>query len=410
MSQNSLADKARKYLEYLALDLSSRSVGTQGNRTATTFFAEIAASHGFETSSPEFDCIDWTQDGATLAVREQLFTAYPSPYTLGCLSSATLTVVSTVSELEMADITGTILLLRGEISKEQLMPKNFPFYNPDEHKRIIQLLETKAPQAVIAATTRDPQMVGAMYPFPLFEDGDFDIPSVYMTDVEGDRLATHAGEQVSLDIRARRIPAKGCNVIAWKGAQVDRKVVFTAHIDSRLGTPGALDNASGTVTLLLLAELLQDYNRKLGVELVAINGEDYYSNPGELQYLEMNRERFNHILLNINIDDVGYFQGDSAYSLYECPHELASLIRASFSAHEGLIQGEPWYQGDHMIFVMNQVPAMAFTSEKAMENLATITHTPQDLPELVDYSKLVEVARALQQLLIDIDQQFMMPG
>ncbi len=324
MTQDNLTDKARNYLEYLSLELPSRSVGTQGNRTATTFFAEIVASHGFQTSSPEFDCIDWTQDGATLAVREQHFTAHPSPYTLGCQASALLTVVSTVDELEAADITGTILLLRGEITKEQLMPKNFPFYNPDEHKRIIHLLETKAPQAIIAATTRDPQMVGAMYPFPLFEDGDFDIPSVYMTDVEGDRLATHAGEQVSLDIRARRIPAKGRNVIAWKGAQMDRKVVFTAHIDSRLGTPGALDNASGTVTLLLLAELLQDYNPKLGVELVAINGEDYFSNPGEIQYLEMNRERFNHILLNINIDDVGYFQGDSAYSLYECPDELVS--------------------------------------------------------------------------------------
>jgi len=35
----------------------------------------------------------------------------------------------------------------------------------------------------------------------------------------------------------------------------------------------------------------------------------------------MNRESFNHILLNINIDDIGYLQGDSAYSLYECPDD-----------------------------------------------------------------------------------------
>lgn len=408
MTEIQLSNKAKKYLEYLSLELPSRSVGTQGNRAATTLFAQTISSFGFNTESPEFDCIDWTQEGATLAVKEHHFTAYPSPYTLGCKARALLSVVSTVDELEAVDVTGKILLLRGEIAKEQLMPKNFPFYNPDEHKRIITLLETKAPQAIIAATTRDPQMVGAMYPFPLFEDGDFDIPSVYMTDVEGERLATHAGEHVSLDIRARRIPAKGCNVIARKGAQMDRKVVFTAHIDSRLGTPGALDNASGTVTLLLLGELLQDYNLKLGVELVAINGEDYYSNPGELQYLEMNRERFNHILLNINIDDVGYFQGDSAYSLYECPDELDSVIRKSFSAHPGIKEGESWYQGDHMIFVMNQVPALAFTSEKAMENLATITHTPQDLPELVNYSKLVEVARALQQLLFELDRQFIL--
>jgi len=54
-----------------------------------------------------------------------------------------------------------------------------------------------------------------------------------------------------------------------------------------------------------------------------------------------------------------------------------NLIRKSLSVHAGIIEGESWYQGDHMIFVLNQLPALAFTSEKAMENLATITHTPR---------------------------------
>ena len=405
MIDDLLENKAKTYLYYLSQDLPGRSVGTQGNRAATTFFAETVSSFGFHTDSPEFDCMDWAQEGATLVIGEDQFEAHPSPYTQGCQACAPLLVVSSVDELEANALNGRILLLRGEIAKEQLMPKNFPFYNPDEHKRIIYLLETKAPQAIIAATTRDPQMVGAMYPFPLFEDGDFNIPSVYMTDIEGDRLAEHAGKQVSLDIHAQRIPSKGCNVIARKGAKIDRKVVFTAHIDSRLGTPGALDNASGTVTLLLLAELIKDYTGRLGVEIVAINGEDYFSNPGEIQYLEMNRESFNHILLNINIDDVGYVQGKNAFSLYECPGELSDLIRKSLSVHAGIIEGESWYQGDHMIFVLNQLPALAFTSEKAMENLATITHTPQDRPELVDCSRLVEVALALKGLLLDLDNQ-----
>lgn len=403
MTVDFLANKAEKYLNYLSIELPGRSVGTPGNRAATTFFAKTVSSFGFHTDSPEFDCIDWTQDGATLVVENNQFEAYPSPYTLGCQANAPLVVVSTVDELEAADIAEMILLLRGEITKEQLMPKNFPFYNPDEHKRIIHLLETKAPQAIIAATTRDPQMVGAMYPFPLFEDGDFDIPSVYMTDIEGERLAEHAGKQVSLDIRARRIPSRGCNVIARKGMPADRKVVFTAHIDSRIGTPGALDNASGIVILLLLAELIKEYSGGLGVEIVAINGEDYFSNPGEIQYLNLNQGMFKQILLNINIDDVGYIQGNSAFSLYECQDELSALIRKSLSAHPGIMEGEAWYQGDHMIFVLNQVPAMAFTSEKAMENLATITHTPQDRPELVDCSKLVEVSFALRDLLVDLD-------
>ena len=37
-----------------------------------------------------------------------------------------------------------------------------------------------------------------------------------------------------------------------------RADVLCAHIDSKLNTPGALDNAAGVVTLLLLAELLAD--------------------------------------------------------------------------------------------------------------------------------------------------------
>jgi len=55
------------------------------------------------------------------------------------------------------------------------MPK-ISLLQSDEHQHIIHLLETKAPRAIIAATTRDPQMVGAMYPFPLFEDGDLIFP------------------------------------------------------------------------------------------------------------------------------------------------------------------------------------------------------------------------------------------
>ncbi len=44
------------------------------------------------------------------------------------------------------------MLVRGELAREQLMPKNFPFYQPEEHQRIIHLLEAQKPLAIIAAT------------------------------------------------------------------------------------------------------------------------------------------------------------------------------------------------------------------------------------------------------------------
>jgi len=94
------------------------------------------------------------------------FQAFVSPYSLGCHVRAPLQVASTLDELEKATVDGGVLLLRGELTKGQLMPKNFPFYNPDEHKRIIGLLESKRPAAIVAATARDLEMVGSQYPFP----------------------------------------------------------------------------------------------------------------------------------------------------------------------------------------------------------------------------------------------------
>ncbi|MDP8246505.1 MAG: M28 family peptidase [Candidatus Tritonobacter lacicola] len=403
MISDLLSEKAGTYLRRLCEKIPGRCVGSKGNRAGTDFFAGIVASFGFETESPEFDCIEWTQGGARLTIDGETFEVFVSPYTLACHISAPLVIASIVEELEASEISNKILLLRGDIAKEQLMPKNFTFYNPDHHKRIVHLLESKKPQAIIAATSRNPELAGAVYPFPLIEDGDFDIPSVYMTEEEGKRLAEHSGRKILLDIKAKRIPSKGCNVIARKGADPNRRVVLFAHIDAKDGTPGATDNATGIVVLLLLAELLANYSGSLGIEIVALNGEDYYSAPGEMQYLGNNAGKFSEIILGINIDGVGYHQGKTAYSLYDCPPDIAGAVREMFSLHKGIVEGEPWYQGDHGLFLMNKRPALAITSERLTEILTEIVHTPKDNPEIVDSTKVAEVAVALRDLLLHLD-------
>jgi aminopeptidase YwaD len=404
MNSNLMIEKAGQYLRRLCLEIPSRRVGSQGNQAATDFFERTIASFTFRTKSPSFDCIDWTSEGADLITDDSQFEASASPYSLGCKFGAPLVVASTLEQLEAAEADGKILLLQGDLTKEQLMPKNFPFYNPDHHKKIIHLLEAKRPAAIVAATSRDVEVAGAVYPFPLIEDGDFDIPSVYMTEEEGQRLAQYAGKQVALESRARRIPSTGCNVIAQKGTDPDRRAVLFAHIDAKSGTPGALDNASGIVVLLLLAELLADYSGELGIEIVALNGEDYYSGVGEQEYLRMNSGRFKEIVLGINLDGAGYHRGKTAYSLYDCPPEIVASIRKVFSANEELVEGEPWYQGDHGLFLMNERPALAITSERFIEILSEIAHTARDRPEIVDTVKLVRIALGFRDLLVVLDE------
>ena len=62
---------------------------------------------------------------------------------------------TTFAELENCQCKGKILRMRGEICAEQLMPKNFVFYDPDHHKKIYSLLEEKQPAAIVAATEKN---------------------------------------------------------------------------------------------------------------------------------------------------------------------------------------------------------------------------------------------------------------
>ncbi|MFU8889205.1 MAG: hypothetical protein ACNA8N_11455 [Trueperaceae bacterium] len=78
-----------------------------------------------------------------------------------------------------------------------------------------------------------------------------------------------------------------------------------------------------------------------------MNGEDHYANPGERTY---------------------------------------------FAANEGRL-------GDHAVFAMHGVPALAVTSERIQDLVATVVHTPADTVEWVDPAKLVRLARSLERLL-----------
>lgn len=404
MNEIELTEQCKKYLKTLCVDIRERCVGSEGNRQATRFFNEQMISLGWNTEMPEFDAIDWIDGGASLSSGGVSFDVHVSPYSLGCTETEELLSATNIAELEKLSINGKILLLRGEIAKEQLMPKNFVFYNPEEHQRIIALLETGKPKAIVCATSRNAELAGGVYPFPLIEDGDFNIPSVYMTEEEGNRLIPFIGKSVTLQSKSNRIPGTGYNVIGRKGGNGTNRIVVTAHIDAKKGTPGAIDNATGVAVLLLLAHLLKKYSGKNEIEIVALNGEDYYGVPGQMNYVSANRNTFDNIILNINIDGAGYKEGNSAFSLFGLPADLHKKVLEVLNDHSGIVEGVQWPQGDHSIFIQNGRPAIAVSSQWFSDNIGSqeITHTPNDNLEIVDCSKVVEIAMAINTLILKI--------
>jgi aminopeptidase YwaD len=385
-------------MKTLCEEIGERSVGSHGNRMATDFFQEELSSLGWKTSLSEFDAMDWKEEGARLSAGDKKFNVIPSPYSNACDVTAPLVSAGNLEELQKLEAGGKIILLHGDLAREQLMPKNFVFYNPEHHRKTVALLESSGASALICATGKNPELAGGVYPFPLIEDGDFDVPSVYMTEEEGNDLLTHSGREVTLVSKTERIPAKGYNVAGSTGRSGAERIVLTAHIDAKKGTPGAIDNATGVTVLLLIADLLKDYGGGRQIDIVAFNGEDYYSAPGQMTYIAENQGQFENILLNINIDGVGYKDGKSAFSLFNLPGELKKAAVEIIERSPGLVEGVPWPQGDHSIFLQFGRPAIAVTSQWIIDHNSTqdITHTPKDNLGIVDPGKLVETAVAIR--------------
>lgn len=402
MDKKRLVEKAELHLHVLCSEIGERRVGSEANRKSTFYVESILKEVGWMTEVTQLSVIDWLSDGAMLKCDGRHFEVYSSHYSLGCAVVGELVAIDTVARLEREAIEDKIVLLHGEIASQQIAPKNFPFWNPDEHQYLISLLEKGNPRALVCATERNSAVAGGVYPFPLFEDGDFNIPSVYMKDTEGVTLLSYTGKTVELISKAKRIPETAFNVLARRGKpQGKKRIVITAHIDSKIGTPGAIDNATGVTVLLLLAELLKECNTDYSLELVFFNGEDYYGAPGQITYLKQNEGKMEEIALNINIDGAGYLEGKSCFSPFNLPEDMLDLLHEVLWEASDLVEGKPWYQGDHSVFLQQGCPAIAVSSSWFIDNMDNqdITHTSKDNLSIVNYERVVECAQGIAALI-----------
>lgn len=381
-----------------AVEVDRRPGGT-GNDQAVGFVAEAWLSAGWEVATPEFDCLNWHADGATVHCADREIHLSPSPYGLGVDAAGPIRVVTAIEDIGQSEIGGSVAVITGELAKEPITPKAFPFYGSDQHSELIAALESARPAAVIGVTGKYPELCGALDPFPLFEDGDFEIPASSVRPEHAELLISLEGQMARIRIDAARIPSKARNVVARRGASNPRLTVC-AHIDTKPGTPGAVDNATGVAVLVLVADRLAQLDGlPIGVELLAVNGEDHFAAPGELAWLEANSGRLDEIELFLNVDGAGYREGGTAYSFYNVDPDIASMVRESFSGFQDLVEGPQWFQSDHAILAMQGRPAMAFTTECLQQLLEDSFHSAHDTIDQVEPDRLVSLADALAGLI-----------
>jgi len=382
-----------RHLQTLCSVEPDRRLGGPGNDSAVRYVAAQLEDLGWATSLQWFDCLGWHTDGGEIRIDGTTHPVEPAPYGAGVSTRGRLVAAATAEELAAADADGAILLLHGGLTAQPLTPRRYPFYESAEDEAVLRLIEGSAAAAVVAVTGRFPEMCGAVDPFPFIEDGSVDVPAASVGKAIGAALLDQIGRHAEIHLGSRRWPARGANVVARRGRR-DRRITVVAHIDTKPGTPGALDNGTGVVTLLRVAEALRDegFDHGTGIEMLVVNGEDTYSAAGEVRYLA--EANLHEVALAINVDGIGLPGGDTAWSLYGCPDELADVLRGQLE-QPGLVEGQAWIQSDHAVFAMRGCPALAFTSADLDTALGWVAHAPTDTPDGVDVRSVETTAGAI---------------
>lgn len=376
------------HMEKLCQEIGPRATGSAGNKLAVDYATEKFRSLGFDVQLQKFPCMNWQNDGAELIVDGQAVEVEAAEYAMPCDVSGEMICVQTIQELQAADFTNKICVMYGDLCKEPIMPKSMVFWNPEEHQAIIRELEQKQPLAVITVSFLEEVAV------PIIQDGDFTVPC---GTVQGRFLPSLINKKnATLRLFTERRATVAANVIATYGK--GKKLAYSAHIDTKPTTPGALDNGTGVATLLTLAEQLVETKLNHQLEFVLFNGEDYYSMPGEMTFMAQSLNQPEEYEFAINVDGAGMQNSSISYSLYECSEQLSAQLDTFSKAYPTVEKVEPWPMGDHMLFAGAGIPAAAITSTQIYLLMEAVMHTPKDNLSIIDFQRLEETVQYLVEL------------
>ncbi|MFN2180607.1 MAG: M28 family peptidase [Candidatus Promineifilaceae bacterium] len=355
-----------QHMEILVNHIGERPGGSPGCQQAEDYVESIFAGPGWTTERQAFQCPAWVDLGTELMINGRLFAAYSNAYSPPCAVRAETVAVSTLAELESAELAGRIALIYGALLTSPLSPKSW-FLKSEREDRIIQLLEDKQPAALITV-----QKIGGGVE-RLIEDWEFHIPSATVSAEIGRELLLARGPVVELQIKSSSEQGSTANIIG-RSQEQDNRVVLCAHHDTKYGTPGACDNASGVAVLLALAESLSPRDYPFGLELVSFSNEEYLP-IGDDEYLRRNGgDDLSDVLACINTDGVGQLLAPDSITAINAGDEFTGAISRLAAEHKDIEWADPWPESNHSTFAWRGVPSVAFTST----NRVALAHHPYD--------------------------------
>ena len=372
-----LARRIRAHVRVLVSEIGPRPPGSAANARANAHAGAVLERAGLTVQRQPFTATWWEPGGARLRVAGRVIELEGTPFGRPCDCRGRVTRRSTDAELDASIEPGSIVILDGELAAEPYFPKAFPFVElPDQRARLSRLEAAQPALVVLIAPDRRPMS--------WLEDGDLAFPYLVVNRSVGELLIE--GAIVDVAIGGRLTEGNGVNLSARTVASGPRSALC-AHIDSKVTTPGAIDNAGGVATLLAIAESHRLDDRS--VEFVAFNGEDHYAAPGEQAWLAS--ADLGSISDVINLDGIGACDRQTAVSGLALTASQEQRLHALVADHRCLTIGPPWFESDHAVFASRGIPSLALTSADANE-LASLLHGPEDTIDRLDLDTLAATA------------------
>jgi aminopeptidase YwaD len=364
---NSLVTKRiTRHMDFLVKEIGERPGGSPGCLRAEDYIFDCFTANGWITEKQTFACPDWKDLGSTLLLNGRPLAAVTNAFSPSCNVQAGIVPLGSLSELETADLDGRIGVTYGALLPVPLSPKSW-FLKSERDDRIIQQLESKKPRALITI-----QGIGGGVE-RLIEDWELAIPSVTVSAEVGKELLLADSPRLELIIASTREPGITSNIVGRSGSK-RRRVVLCAHHDTKYGTPGACDNASGVATILTLSEFLSTKDYPFMVELVSFTNEEYLP-IGDDEYLRRNGgDDLGDVIACINIDGVGQLLAPDSITAVSAGQAFEDALIRLAQSRGDLEWVDPWPESNHSTFSFRGVPSVAFTST----NRVALAHHPYD--------------------------------
>jgi Iap family predicted aminopeptidase len=385
---NDIKTEIMKHLEQLCVRIGPRPVGSAANQTAADYIRRIfeESDNNSVVKEQSFAAPVWEKQVTCLEFDGEKLAARANVFSLPGDVAGPMVAMGTLAELEVAELAGRIALMHGELTQGGISARN-AIYFPEQHQRIMELLEQKQPQAVITVNSK----VGCFE--RIMVDAEFPIPSVTVPAEVGLVLLRHRDRSVRLKIDGHRSPGQYRNIVGRKVGDRPEWIVLCAHFDTKLETPGAWDNASGVAVLLALVQTLAKKELAIGVEWVAFNGEEM-GGLGDVEYWRQRAAEIDQILGVINVDAVGQSVGVNSVTAFGGSQSWQEHVADLVQRYPGVAWVEPWYESNHSGFLWRGIPCVAVSSLGS----ADVLHLPTDTIDWMSPAKLVEVVLLVSEL------------